>query len=73
MNRTVMQNGQAVKLQPMSINEVIAELPRLKFEERQILIRRALELDDAPCQRLFKRWLKIGWLSITPIQVLQCC
>jgi putative addiction module component (TIGR02574 family) len=32
----------------MSFNEVIAELPRLTFEERQILIRRALELDDLP-------------------------
>jgi hypothetical protein len=30
----------------MSFNEVIAELPRPTFEERQILIRRALELDD---------------------------
>ena len=32
----------------MSFNEVIAELPRLTFEERQILIRRALELDEPP-------------------------
>jgi len=32
----------------MSFNEVIAELPRLTCEERQILIRRALELDDPP-------------------------
>ena len=32
----------------MSLNEVIAELPRLTFEQRQILIRRALELDDPP-------------------------
>jgi putative addiction module component (TIGR02574 family) len=32
----------------MSFNEVIAELPSLTFEERQILIRRALELDDPP-------------------------
>ena len=32
----------------MSFNEVIAELPRLTFEERQILIRQALELDDLP-------------------------
>jgi hypothetical protein len=32
----------------MSFNEVIAELPRLTFAERQILIRRALELDDPP-------------------------
>ncbi len=32
----------------MSFNEVIAELPLLTFEERQILIRRALELDDPP-------------------------
>jgi hypothetical protein len=30
----------------MSFNEVIAVLPRLTVEERQILIRRALELDD---------------------------
>lgn len=32
----------------MSFNEVIAELPRLTFEERQVLIRHALELDDPP-------------------------
>lgn len=32
----------------MSFNEVIAELPHLTFEQRQILIRRALELDDPP-------------------------
>ena len=32
----------------MSFIEVIAELPRLTFEERQILIRRAVELDDSP-------------------------
>jgi hypothetical protein len=32
----------------MSFNEVIAELPRLTFEQRQILIRRVLELDDPP-------------------------
>lgn len=29
----------------MSSNEVIAELPHLTFEDRQILIRAALELD----------------------------
>ncbi len=32
----------------MRFNEVIARLPRLSCEERQILIRRALELDDPP-------------------------
>ncbi len=32
----------------MSFNEVIAQLPRLTFEERQILIRLALELDKPP-------------------------
>ena len=32
----------------MSCNEVIAVLPRLTFEEQQILIRLALELDDPP-------------------------
>jgi putative addiction module component (TIGR02574 family) len=37
-----------VMLSDMSFNEVIAELPRLTYEERQILIRRALEIDDPP-------------------------
>ena len=32
----------------MSFNEVIAQLPRLTFEERQILIRLVLELDNPP-------------------------
>ena len=30
----------------MSFNEVMEELPRLTFEERQIVIQYALELDD---------------------------
>ena len=32
----------------MSFNEVISERPQLTFEERQILIRRLLELNDPP-------------------------
>ena len=32
----------------MSFNEVLLELPALTVEQRQLLIRRALELDDAP-------------------------
>ncbi|HYX30734.1 MAG TPA: addiction module protein [Pyrinomonadaceae bacterium] len=32
----------------MTFNDIIAELSRLSVEERQILIRRALELDDPP-------------------------
>jgi hypothetical protein len=32
----------------MSFNEVLLELPALTFEQRQLLVRRALELDDAP-------------------------
>jgi Putative addiction module component len=32
----------------MSFNEVIAELPHFTFEQRQILIREALELDNPP-------------------------
>jgi putative addiction module component (TIGR02574 family) len=32
----------------MSFHEVLAELPALSFEERQMLVRRALELDDSP-------------------------
>ena len=38
----------AVKTSTRSSNEVIAELPHLTFEERQILIRRLLELNDPP-------------------------
>jgi len=30
----------------MSFEQVIAELPRMTFEQRQSLIRRAIELDD---------------------------
>ena len=32
----------------MSFNEVLAELPSLTAEQRQLLMRRALELDDLP-------------------------
>jgi hypothetical protein len=32
----------------MSLDEIIAELPRLTSEELHVLIRRALELDDSP-------------------------
>jgi hypothetical protein len=38
----------------MDFNEVIAELPRLTFEERHILILRALELDVPPYRRLIE-------------------
>ncbi len=31
----------------MSFAEVLAELPAMTFEERQLLVRRALELDDS--------------------------
>ena len=31
----------------MSFTEVLAELPSLSVEQRQLLVRRALELDDA--------------------------
>jgi Arc/MetJ-type ribon-helix-helix transcriptional regulator len=30
----------------MSFNDVLAELPSLSFDQRQLLVRRALELDD---------------------------
>lgn len=32
----------------MSFTQVLEELPALTFEQRQALIRRALELDDSP-------------------------
>jgi hypothetical protein len=35
----------------MSFNEVLHELPGLTLEERQLLVRRLLELDDAPLSR----------------------
>lgn len=32
----------------MSFTEVLEELPGLTFEQRQLLVRRAVELDDEP-------------------------
>jgi len=32
----------------MTITQVLDELPEFTFEERQLLIRRAIELDDPP-------------------------
>jgi hypothetical protein len=32
----------------MSLNQVLEELPAFTFEERQLVIRRAIELDDPP-------------------------
>jgi putative addiction module component (TIGR02574 family) len=32
----------------MSFNEVLAELPALTVAERQLLVRRALDLDESP-------------------------
>ena len=32
----------------MTFAQVLKELPRLTFEERQLVIRRAIELDDPP-------------------------
>ena len=32
----------------MSLTQVLEELPALTFEERQFLIRRAIEMDDSP-------------------------
>lgn len=35
----------------MSFNQVLDELPALTFEQRQLLVRRALDLDEAPLSR----------------------
>jgi hypothetical protein len=48
VNSILQKPTYADNLSSVSLNEVIAELPRLTFEERQILIRKALELDDPP-------------------------
>jgi len=55
----------------MSLNKVIAELPRLTFEERQILIRRALELDD-PLSAADEALVRAVSLTITPTLFHQC-
>jgi hypothetical protein len=36
----------------MSVNDIIEELPHLTFEERQLVISKALELDDPPLSSL---------------------
>jgi len=36
----------------MSVNDIIEELPHLTFEERQVVISKALELDDPPLSSL---------------------
>ena len=36
------------KLLPMSFSQVLDALPAFTFEERQLLIRRVIELDDPP-------------------------
>jgi hypothetical protein len=35
----------------MSLSQVLEELPAFTFEERQLLIRRAIELDDPPLSK----------------------
>jgi len=35
----------------MSFNQVLDELPELTLEQRQVLIRKAVELDDAPLSK----------------------
>jgi uncharacterized protein Smg (DUF494 family) len=37
----------SVRIGTMSFTEVLEELPGLTFEQRQLLVRRALELDEA--------------------------
>lgn len=39
-----------VDIASMSFTEVLQQLPALTFEQRQLLIRRALELDDPPLE-----------------------
>jgi hypothetical protein len=40
-----------INIQAMSFAEVLQELPALTFEQRQALVRRALELDDLPLDK----------------------
>ena len=41
-------NNSDAKLPPMSLSQVLESLPAFTFEERQLLIRRVIELDDPP-------------------------
>lgn len=56
----------------MSFNEVIAELPRLTLEDRQILIRRALELDDLPLSAADEELVEARWRRTIPIRIHRC-
>src|SRR5688572_7367231 len=41
-------SGRWINFMIMSFNELLEELPGLTLEQRQLLVRRALELDDLP-------------------------
>jgi uncharacterized protein Smg (DUF494 family) len=50
-NRELCKQMRAGYLRGMSFAEVLEELPGLTFEQRQLLIRRAMELDGSPLSR----------------------
>ena len=49
---TVSQDG---KLLPMSLSQVLKALPAFTFEERQLLVRRVIELDEPPLSEADER------------------
>ena len=62
----------------MSLSQVLDELPAFTFEERQILIRRVIELDDPPLsdadEALVERRLaahKLNPTSSMPLETLK--
>ena len=57
----------------MSFAEVMAELSALTVEQRQFLIRRALELEDLPLsEKSDESWWNPGSRHIAGIPVHQC-
>jgi putative addiction module component (TIGR02574 family) len=42
----------------MSLSQVLEELPGFTFEERQLLIRRAIELDDPPLSEVQEKLIE---------------
>lgn len=56
----------------MSFTEVLAELPALAVAERQLLISRALDLDDPALRWKTRPWWKSVWRIIARIPIQPC-
>jgi hypothetical protein len=53
----------------MSLPEILAEIPKLSFAERQEIIRRTLEVEDAELTPEEKQSWMNGWQTFAAIQI----